>query len=351
MPRNGPGHDSTSFASYRFLSRQYNSCTFMVCYIPDLDSKALQLVQDGLRSNTKKAYSSAQRCYQAFCIQYSLPLLPATEEQLLRFIVHCKNNTLAPSTIQVYLAAVVSLHQINGYAPPPSSSYRVKLAIRAINSHSPPPSSRHPITYKILSAMLLRLQKDHQCLLWSSMLTLGFYGALRGVEYSGTVGASGTIQAPLVKQIEFHAHRDTWAFVFTIPKTKTTNHPVSVPIGCSGTPVCAVCLMIQYLSSRHISDSLHPSSFLFTDSSGRPVTKYQYNQVIKLLVKQIGLNPSHYTTHSLRSGSATAASVAGFTHTEIQQLGHWTSSAYVAYVAQNNQHRYDFASRLASYHK
>ena len=308
------------------------------------------LVQDGLRYNTKKAYTSAQKFYARFCHQFSLPLLPASQDQLLRFIAYAKQQGLSPATIHVYILGMVSLHHLNGFAPPATNSYRVKLAIRAINSQPSTSASRQPITYDLLHAMVQYLQKLNLCFPWISMVTLGFFGALRGAEYTATQ-ASGTISAPLIHQVSFHRASGAWAMNYTIPVTKTTSSPVAVAIGCSGTSVCAVCSMLSYLNHRQLNSTLHPSSYLFTHGNGRPITKCQLNQVIKRVVSMLGLSASNFTTHSLRSGAASTASAAGFNEHEIQQLGHWTSQAYRTYIKNDYQHRYDFASRLASYHQ
>ena len=268
---------------------------------------------------------------------------------MLRFIAHAKHIGLSPASIHVYISGVVSLHHMLGFQPPPTTSYKVRLAIRAINSQQITSNSRQPITYKILHSMVTCLHQLDLCYPWIAMLTLGFFGALRGAEYTAVPQSTGVLLAPFVHQVSFHRVGCAWAMVYSMPKTKTTTNSVRVPIGCSGTSVCAVCSMLQYMDHRQSTGTLHPDSYLFVDHNGRPISKCNLNQVIKRLSTKLGLGNS-YTTHSLRAGAATTASAAGFNEHEIQQLGHWASQAYTTYITPDYQHRYAFAKRLAALH-
>ena len=316
--------------------------------IADIDTCALQLVCNGLRGNTQRTYTSAQRYYFQFCAALQLQPIPATEQHLLRFVSYAHLKGLSSSTIQVYLSGISSLHTINGLPSPPVNSYRVKLALKAVSDIAPGVRHRLPITYHLLSYIIEQLQPGHHNLLWSAVLSLGFFGALRGSEYTAIYIPPNGWVAPKLKHVVFKQSQGHPAMIFTIPKSKTSSAPIQVPIGCSRTPICAVCTMHTYLRARTPALGLHPESYLFVDAQGRPATKHQLNSIIKNAIHGLGLDSKNYSSHSLRSGAATTASQLGFTEPELKALGHWASQAYTAYVHQDFATNFNYASRLAS---
>ena len=192
--------------------------------------------------------------------------MPADEEQILRFIAYSHAQRLSPATINVYLSGVASLHNMQGLQAPSIGSYRIKLALKSIAEAGPGINKKAPITYQLLCYMIQQLHPD-LCLLWSAMFCLGFYGALRGSEYTALV-EHGTIRAPLISDLTFTYHQQSLAMVYTIRKSKTTRVPIQVPIGCSRTNCCAVCTMKSYLVLRDEQGTLHADAYLFVDQAG-----------------------------------------------------------------------------------
>ena len=231
--------------------------------------------------------------------------------------------------------------------PPPVTSYRVKLAVKAIADAGPGVSKKAPIMYQLLLEMCNQLSTMDLCVLWRAMLALGYYGALRGSEYAATT-QDGIVQAPLVSDLKFTSCENKPAMVYTIRRSKTQRAPIQVPIGCTSTECCAVCYMTEYLVYRRALGTLHPHSYLFVTNDGRPVSKLQLDGIIKQLVHKCGLHPSSYSAHSLRSGAATAAHQAGFTESQIKALGHWASSAYTGYIRQSNTQGFKMSHRLVN---
>ena len=100
-----------------------------------MDRLVGQLVQGGLRHRTHTTYSSAQKLYFRFCADHQLQPVPASEQQILRFIVYAHQKSLAPSTIQVYLSGVSSLHTLNGWEAPPHISVPGEAGYESTATH------------------------------------------------------------------------------------------------------------------------------------------------------------------------------------------------------------------------
>ena len=126
-------------------------------------------------------------------------------------------------------------------------------------------------------------------------------------------------------------------------KTDSFSEGVIVKIGCSGTPICAFCLTSQYLAT-------HPSplanSPLLLDSNLTVLRKSYFVATTKLILAASGYDPSHYSGHSFRAGSATSGASAGFSAWELKMLGRWSSNAYQIYL-RNSDLVTSFAHRLA----
>ena len=60
--------------------------------------------------------------------------------------------------------------------------------------------------------------------------------------------------------------------------------------------------------------------------------KEHFVSATKLGIAMLGLNPSEYTGHSYRAGSATTASMVGFSSWELKMLGRWESGVYSIYL-------------------
>ena len=138
-----------------------------------------KLVRNGLRINTQRTYSSSQRNYLYFCLGHGLLLYPVNEETLLMCVASLNNKQLKPSTIQVYLSAVQSLHIEMGYGNPLEGSLRLKLALKGIQFASDPPAQKLPITSDILLKMIELSYEDR--LLRAAMI-LAYFGLFRAAE-------------------------------------------------------------------------------------------------------------------------------------------------------------------------
>ena len=307
----------------------------------------------GIRQSTNRTYTSGQKCYLQFCSLYSLPPLPASEKVILCFVTFLKSKLLSINSIHVYLAAVRSLHVMNGFDPPATNTPRVKLALKAILESNPPPAQAIPITYKLLVQLCDKLLFNYDDILWKAVFTVAFFGGLRSNEYAIADNVPCQEQkAPLsLAQVNFGTDPKGLPFMaLQLNTTKTTPHGTVIPIGCSTTAVCAVCFTKHYLSLRHATRRCHSAQPLFLFANGRALSKSILNSKLKELVSALGLNPSGFSSHSLRAGvtsSAACASATPFQAWELKSLGHWKSDSYQRYIRNVDAHRLYFAQRIA----
>jgi hypothetical protein len=143
----------------------------------------LQLLLDNaLKANTRRTYSSAQKRFINFCAIYDFDPLPASEEILLYYISFLFSQGLKGSSIRVYLSALRSLHVINGL-PYLGNTPRMLMALKGAFVLSEPPCRKQPVTYTLLCKILPLLRVRDDGLLLASAMSLAFFGCLRSGEF------------------------------------------------------------------------------------------------------------------------------------------------------------------------
>ncbi len=313
-------------------------------HFTDLDEKAEAMVQGGLRVSTQRSYKSVHNKYFKFCSKYGLSPVPTSEMTLLRFIafLRCqpgkKSQGLSLSSIQVSLSAIRSLHSQLGIDTQSFFTPRVKLALRSVALNAPPPSQKLPITFDILCRILPGLTVDFDGILWFVVIVVGYMGAMRGSEYTClTAYKSGAVVAPplALSAVSFGRSKGLDYMQIKIPRTKTSIRGTNKVMGCTKNPVCAVCSMRRYLAVRAQKFGSKADSPLFFTASGRVVSKSMLDQKIKHLVTKVGLDPTEFTSHSLRSGAASTGAANGLNDFELMQLGSWSSQVFVQYIRKN----------------
>ena len=129
-------------------------------------------------------------------------------------------------------------------------------------------------------------------------------------------------------------------------KTDKFSNGVAIYIGCSGHVICAHCLMLKFVLLNPDKPKNAP---LFADQNVWVLYKSYFVNATRLTLSAIGLDPSGFSGHSFRAGSATTGADNGFHHLELKMLGWWSSECYNVYL-RNPRVASNFAKRLASSH-
>ena len=231
--------------------------------------------------------------------------------------------------------------------PPNINTPRIKLMLKAIHEHNPEPNRKWPITFPTLALLCDKLSEPDS-LLYRAALCVAFFGGLRGAEYTYQGGAGDSSKPLLLNHVTFGHYAGKWYMVLRIPRTKTRPHGLTIHIGCSGHPVCAVCTMWSYLTVRN-TVTVSPTDFLFSLAEGLPLSKQNMNNKIKALVTMLGLPSDKFSTHSLRAGVVTSGAAVGLADWELKKLGNWASSVYSQYIREIPEHNISFAQRIAAH--
>lgn len=79
-------------------------------------------------------------------------------------------------------------------------------------------------------------------------------------------------------------------------------------------------------------DKLSERDLFFVFRDGSPVKPYQLSGVLRKAIKNLGVNPSDFGTHSLRIGFATQLDHRHVSLSEIRRRGRWKSNIIYRYI-------------------
>ena len=163
--------------------------------------------------------------------------------------------------------------------------------------------------------------------LFSAAFALAFFGFFRISELLGQSGNSALQRPPL--KVDDVQVSERLTVMLGGSKTDQTQKGTQVVIEktTNKPAVCPVKLMKAYLEIRQKS-----SQCLFIHYGGAPLTRYQFQGVLKRAAAMLGWNTSTHTSHSFRIGAATTAALNGLSLECIKAKGRWKSKAAQGYI-------------------
>lgn len=159
-------------------------------------------------------------------------------------------------------------------------------------------------------------------------ILLAFFGFLRSSEYTVTPTNQTSFLRKRDAKIREGAKCGT--IKLRLKKSKTDQYNASTVIICgNGLDICPVNAMRSYLNETRIrADS---ALFWFRN---KPLSQRKFNEILKNILKELGMNAKLFSSHSLRSGAASTAACKGVPAWLIQKLGRWSSDCFKIYIPQ-----------------
>ena len=294
-----------------------------------------------MADSTKSARKSQWRIYLRFCDEFGLCGLPAEMDTILLYLAYLA-QTRSYITIINYLSAVWSLHKLNGLQHIDPSLFEIQMTLKGIKRVlGDVRTQAKPITVKELRLMFstLDMSDSQDIAFWLSLL-LCFRGLLR----KSNVVEPG--MAVLLSDMEV----TPWGVMLNVRRTKTITckeRVLSIPF--LALPSSIFCVKRFFLLLR--LSVVYPSkdSQLISFMRGGRWIRASYNWLgdkLSGISRTLGL--SHFTTHSLRRGSATALADADFTLLQIKDMGDWSSLAVLQYIIKSMEARKELDRRMCS---
>ena len=273
-------------------------------------AKANDLVEDFIRQsrapNTLKAYASDLEQFSQWGGQ-----LPSSPEQVAQFLAE-RADHLKPATLSRYVASLAVAHRSMGLDSPTNSEL-VRSVIKGIRRvKGVAQKAAKPLIKEDLFAVLDTMGDTIKDARDRSLLLVGFAGGFRRSELVGL----NVEDVAFVRQ----------GMIITLRHSKTDQEghgrKIGIPFGRSKhCPVKATELLLQ-------RTSITQGPIFTSITKGGHITPQRLStnavaDIIQHRVAQAGMNPDGYSGHSLRSGFATSAAMAGVATWRIRkQTGH-----------------------------
>ena len=273
-----------------------------------------------------RAWVLFQECLQILnqC-NFKISHLPVSSKTVLLFISYLNIKGLAASSITTYVAAIGYVHKVKSL-PDPTSNYLVQKSLSSITKIMPARDSRLPITQFILFRLIQSVDSvignQYNRVLIKTMFAVAFYGLFRVGEL--TIQNSGNIS---LMYDHLKLYRDRAVISITNYKNNKNNQPFEIVLHPQNHLACPFRLLIEFINSRG-----NTSGPLFCFADGKPVSRNYFNTQLKNCLLFIGLDPSHYKSHSFRIGGASFLYSLGLSDVQIKLMGRWNSDAFLLYI-------------------
>ena len=305
--------------------------------VPSLSlDQVRQYVRASKAESTLRGYKSDWRDFCRWCDARSLTPLPATADGVAAYVAECAGR-LKTGSIQRRINSICEAHRAVGLETPTHEPI-VRNVMKGIRrTHGVAPLQKAPALIADVRAMVESVDSGLLGARDRALILLGFSGAFRRSELTSLN----------LEDCQFS--RD--GLTINLRRSKTDQDGlgrlVGVPYG-STPATCPVRNLQTWIEQGAITTGPlfrsvnRPSGVKTGRLPGRDVAR-----VIKKLAVRVGLDATKYAGHSLRSGHATAAAIAGASEKSIMdQTGHRSVLMVRRYIRDGSLFRDNSAARL-----
>ena len=186
--------------------------------------------------------------------------------------------------------------------------------------------TRHPITADVLARLFEGIENSS----WSDW-DKDMFQATMSLAFHGFLSPTQATWNPAINLFPKDIKVSDSQLLVTIKSSKTDpfRKGQQIALGASHTKVCPIRSMHRYWQHRRKIPHNLP---LFVLDNGGFLTREKLVSTLKELLQELGMEASHFSTHSFRIGATTTAARIGIPDSLIQQLGRWSSDVYRRYI-------------------
>jgi site-specific recombinase XerD len=260
---------------------------------------ALKFARAEKSDASQRAYRSDFQLFRRWCDARHLSPLPATPATLAAFLACEAKRGSRPSSIARRIAGIRHAHLLAGH-PPPTQSETVKATLRGIRrTIGTAPKRKAPLTADYVRAMAEAVPDNLIGRRDRALLLIGFAAALRRSELVG-LDVSDLSETKSGLQLRI-----------CTSKTDQEQRGVTVAVAPGGS-TCPIAALKNWLTTAAIEQG---PVFRPVYKGGRVadarLSDRAVAEIIKNYAQRIGLDPTLFSGHSLRSGFLTSAAQRG----------------------------------------
>lgn len=328
------------------------------------------LLLDRYSKSTMSVYKSQYKWWQLFCQRRGLdPVRYVTgydrkeEDLFLEYMIRCAvNESKAPGTVKIRLAAIRSIHLSMGLPDPMANLPRIPLAMAGIKRRWGTKVRRKPVTPEMLEwiGQHWGYGKTQEGSLMFGAVCFGYFFLLRASEYlcvgynqpeKGLRGQDVVLKAQ-GQECTLETIKEADEVILTIRGSKTDiynrgeirNHFRAEGNVC---PVRAAIAIFLNFPQRYGggNDALGP---LFRTADDKLLPRGAVQAAIEAAAKALNMPPGDLGTHSLRFGGASAIWAAYGESALVKRWGRWASDSFQTYLWDAREASRDIAKRMAT---
>ena len=294
---------------------------------PALEKVTVDLCNASLAKQTWRCYGSAERAAWKCGMETGMDMSPPwTEGTAVAFVAHLSSRNLAASTIAQYLSGIKSLHARLGCSLKPWESFILKNALRGKRNTEGPKKQKVPMSPGLMLVLRQKIKFSpmkpaDKTLSWAVATAL-YAGSLRGGEVLGELESEfDTEKILMVEDVVIKKVKDSggvWRKYVEVrvknPKEIKGISEVKVEMFASDNVLCPVRAIERAL--KHC----RPNKPFAMREGGAVMTKNWMNKLLRRCLKEVvNYDLNTVSSHSFRSGLASAMARHGYTDEEIQR--------------------------------
>jgi site-specific recombinase XerD len=303
-------------------------------------SPSMDQVRDYIRAsksdNTLRGYQSDWRAFCAWCETQELCAVPANPETVAAYLAECAGR-LKVGSVQRRMNAIAEAHKAMGLETPTRSAI-VATTMKGIRrTRGGAPAQKTAMLIADIRAMVEATDAGLIGLRDRALILLGFAGAFRRSELVGLSVDDGVFGKD--------------GLTVTLRRSKTdqegAGRKIGIPYG-SNPETCPVRNLQSWIEQADVSGGpLFRSINRHGQVQPGGLSGIDVARVVKKLATRVSLDASRYAGHSLRSGHATSAAIAGASERSIMnQTGHRSVQMVRRYIRDGSLFRENSAGKL-----
>ena len=270
-----------------------------------------------------------------FCVAFCEPFLPVSRNALLGFI-ELMSRTSSHDHIQHVLASISFLHKCKG-AEYPGDSFEFHVLLRGLKRKLARPKKQAlPITPEILILMYQYVDIKNQSSLahWPAFLF-----ALRLLYRKSSVAPKSWTAFNSARDFSREKAVITGNVILVYQNHSKTDQFMAntrvIPLLASSIRALDPVFHYSELVKKNLVPGNYPAFTFIESGKLRCVTYSSFTSYLKLLLRQIGLDPDRWTGHSFRRGGASLLYRLGLDPVTIQACGDWKTDTFLKYLEVN----------------
>jgi integrase len=290
--------------------------------LSEIANRASEFSRQAKASNTIRAYRADWAHFTDWCKRHGQSSLPANPETVALYISD-QASTHKAASITRRLSAVSQAHQLGGFESPTKSA-KVRLVMAGIRrTKGTAADAKTPVLVEDLKRMIARLPENLLGVRDRALLLVGFSGAFRRSELVGLDVADAAFTRE--------------GLVLSIRRSKTDQEGEGRKVGipyASHVETCPIRSLREWLETSGITEGpiFRPINRHGKMASAR-LSPRSVAGIVKRYAAAVGLNATEFGGHSLRSGLATSAAMAGASERAIMaQTGHHSLQMVRKYI-------------------